>query len=375
VARRSRLSAGADVARSAEQLSDELLDLELAAYAEIEAIYAQLAEDVAAELEAKDDERWDRIDVLIVLAGLAAIAVVALLLASATGLAVAAIAAEMKLIEATLPSWYTTVAVIALSRIASDAARADHLDTFTGYVERISESTIDAVATARARWEGDELTERLTAPTVDRPDQKGRGIVRRPGSATQSRAREVTIDLVNTVRESGMDAMNSEIEQRGGAVPVIYKQVLAVIDNRTTIVCLGAAGQIRQIDEPFQTLNGLIQRPPFHWGCRSIVIPWAPGMLQRYRAEANAELLRRPIKERRALSNSPGSPPPSLPLILDEPLPDWLANDPRVSIDDVPPEHRIAYMRAHPERFAVSAGSKDSWWVTDSSGRRWNARR
>lgn len=81
--------------------------------------------------------------------------------------------------------------------------------------------------------------------------------------------------------------------------PEIKKQLIAVIDSRTTVICLHAAGQIRKITEPFQTLNGDFDNPPFHVHCRSLVMPWLPGFVNDIRKEANAEVMRRPLKQRR----------------------------------------------------------------------------
>lgn len=75
--------------------------------------------------------------------------------------------------------------------------------------------------------------------------------------------------------------------------------MVAVIDKRTTVVCLHAAGQIQPVDAPFETLAGLLEMPPFHIHCRSQVVPWMPGFGNDIRAEANAELMRRPLKQRR----------------------------------------------------------------------------
>lgn len=79
---------------------------------------------------------------------------------------------------------------------------------------------------------------------------------------------------------------------------LIMKQVVAVIDRRTTLVCLNAAGQIRLTSEPFETLNGQVDVPPFHVSCRSMVVPYVRGTVNTQRADANAELKRRPVKDR-----------------------------------------------------------------------------
>lgn len=79
----------------------------------------------------------------------------------------------------------------------------------------------------------------------------------------------------------------------------VQKQVVAVIDDRTTRVCLHAAGMIVPVDQAFETLAGNFMEPPFHVHCRSIVRPWMSGFLKDIRKAANAELSRRPKKERR----------------------------------------------------------------------------
>lgn len=80
---------------------------------------------------------------------------------------------------------------------------------------------------------------------------------------------------------------------------LVFQQVLAVIDKRTTAVCLHAAGQIRPIGTLFTTLLGEQEGTPFHVHCRSQVIPWMPGFVSDIRDAANTELLTRPLKERR----------------------------------------------------------------------------
>lgn len=80
---------------------------------------------------------------------------------------------------------------------------------------------------------------------------------------------------------------------------LLLKQVVAVIDNRTTTVCLHAAGQIRPLNQPFDTLLGEQDEPPFHVHCRSMVIPWMAGFVSDIRAASNTELLKRPLKQRR----------------------------------------------------------------------------
>lgn len=93
---------------------------------------------------------------------------------------------------------------------------------------------------------------------------------------------------------------------------LIMRQVQAVIDNRTTNVCLHAAGQIRPVAKPFDTLLGPQEDTPFHIRCRSMVVPWMPGFGSDIREEANAELQRRPMKERRIGPGGETGPLPPL---------------------------------------------------------------
>lgn len=90
----------------------------------------------------------------------------------------------------------------------------------------------------------------------------------------------------------------------------VLKQASATIDKRTTPVCLHAAGQIVPVNEPFDTINGKYQNPPFHVHCRTLSIPWVRGMVNDMAAEANSELMRRPSKQRdwRQFKGIPPSP-------------------------------------------------------------------
>lgn len=82
-------------------------------------------------------------------------------------------------------------------------------------------------------------------------------------------------------------------------MPQLRKQYISVVDSRTTMVCLDAAGQIRDLDEPFETLAGPVQAPPTHIHCRATVLPYLPGVIEEQRGDANAEIRRRPRSEKR----------------------------------------------------------------------------
>ena len=86
----------------------------------------------------------------------------------------------------------------------------------------------------------------------------------------------------------------------------VMKQLFAVVDERTTVLCLSCTGQVRRINEPFDTLAGPIDEPPFHWHCRSLSVPWLPGMGDDLGVAARSELRNRSEKELSA-------PPPGRP--------------------------------------------------------------
>lgn len=102
-------------------------------------------------------------------------------------------------------------------------------------------------------------------------------------------------------------------------VPLLRKQLIAVVDPATTMICLDCAGQIRGLSEDFHTLAGDFSHPPFHRWCRSVVIPYVTGITTEHRAEANVEINRRPLKERRKGPGGVGAriPPPPHQATLD----------------------------------------------------------
>lgn len=89
------------------------------------------------------------------------------------------------------------------------------------------------------------------------------------------------------------------VERADRPAPQVWKQVVSVIDARTTVVCLHAAGMTRAAGLPFETIAGTFQNPPFHRHCRSLVMPYMPGFAQPERMLANRELMKRPLEERR----------------------------------------------------------------------------
>lgn len=385
----ARRSAGADVSATAEQLSDDTLDDELAAFAEIDDLYADVADSVAQLLAdagsvAPNSDVWADVAALVAAAGFASALIASRLFSTTGGRASEALAGYLGTVEATMTNRFEGTAAVALGAVAVEDAVASARTAFDESVDRIVDQSLTDIDDTATRWDvagtgdRDVLIEQLTA---DRPVKTGpRGVVRRPAAQLRSAARAQSVGAANDVTAAGLGTFNAEALRRGLEGDPIRKQVLAHIDSNTTVVCLHAAGQIRDIDEPFDTLAGDFMRPPFHWGCRSLVIPWAPGMVQPHRDAANEELMSRPKKERRIGPGGeiggriPGSPSDRDPLAVDE-LPEDFDDRPDLDLDDLPNEHRLPYMRAHPERFSIYATGPGSWWVTDSNGTRWNLRK
>lgn len=107
----------------------------------------------------------------------------------------------------------------------------------------------------------------------------------------------------------------------------VFKQLVAVIDGRTTVICLEAAGQIQPAGKPYDTLNGSYETPPFHLHCRSISVPWMPGFVDDIKQRADAELMRRPARIR---AQADGRHPVTIPkpdrVVVGKPTGRWVAD-------------------------------------------------
>jgi len=86
---------------------------------------------------------------------------------------------------------------------------------------------------------------------------------------------------------------------------LVRRQLIAIIDKRTTVICLEAAGQVVGANEPFHTMNGDLYDPPFHVHCRSMVAPWVDGWGEALQKGASKELATRPASQFRRLPPLP----------------------------------------------------------------------
>jgi hypothetical protein len=86
----------------------------------------------------------------------------------------------------------------------------------------------------------------------------------------------------------------------------VLRQLVAVIDSRTTVICLDCAGQVRSVGEPYDTLAGQFDEPPFHVHCRSVSVPYLTGMDVSVRSAAAAELATRSARQIATAARVPG---------------------------------------------------------------------
>lgn len=86
-------------------------------------------------------------------------------------------------------------------------------------------------------------------------------------------ARWGIIESANAASNVQYNAFNQRCAD-SGINTRIKKQVIAQVDDRTTVCCLGASGQIQDIGVPFDTEQGSFDYPPFHCNCRSTTCAW-----------------------------------------------------------------------------------------------------
>jgi hypothetical protein len=162
---------------------------------------------------------------------------------------------------------------------------------------------------------------------------------------------------------------------------LVFKQLVAVVDGRTTMLCLSCAGQVRRVSEPYETMNGPLDVPPFHLHCRSISVPWMSGMESDVLARARAEILTRSVKSRTARQPPvPGGPKTlasdELPSLVPPEVAKVAAN---TDLPFVAAELRSGFVLAHPERFVAAAnggGISNTYWLTDTVAKeRWVLKR
>lgn len=147
---------------------------------------------------------------------------------------------------------------------------------------------------------------------------------------------------------------------------LVYKQARAVIDDRTTIVCLDIHGVMVPVDQPFDTLAGDFMQPPFHVHCRTLVGPHMPGFVAQARKEANAELVSRPKSQRR---KGPGGQ-------IGADIPRPVTGNPPLGFSRAVEDHRLAGEDAanklaplfseNAKKLAAAgkSGDRDGWWPT-----------
>ncbi|MBN1991348.1 MAG: hypothetical protein JW953_01495 [Anaerolineae bacterium] len=150
------------------------------------------------------------------------------------------------------------------------------LDAIMRQVEGISEqyrrTLTSELLTSLAR--GDSFRTMVQRLLAAEPTPDGVSLARQGKNAAELLARKTVIEANNASRQSVYEEARQNIDG-------LKKQLVAVIQERTTETCLKAHGQIRELEEPY-VLTGKprfakkIMFPPFHWRCRSSSVAYHP---------------------------------------------------------------------------------------------------
>lgn len=151
------------------------------------------------------------------------------------------------------------------------------VQTILSQVERLSEQYRTTVTgelmTALIR--GDDFRTIVQRILAADPGPEGISLARQGANSAELMARRTVIEANNASRQLVYEQAKEQVEG-------LKKQLVAAVQpDRTTVTCLKAHGQIREINEPY-TLTGKprfarkIMYPPFHWRCRSSSVAYHP---------------------------------------------------------------------------------------------------
>lgn len=119
----------------------------------------------------------------------------------------------------------------------------------------------------------DNITARIVSKTALTLEGIKQGVFSSIEQRARLNARWGIIESSSAAAVTQYGAFNQRCDEAGIKTQV-KKQVIAAIDDRTTICCIDASGQIQDIDTPFDTEQGSFDYTPFHCNCRSTVAAW-----------------------------------------------------------------------------------------------------
>jgi len=120
----------------------------------------------------------------------------------------------------------------------------------------------------------DKITARLVSSTPLTLEGVGKGVFRTIEQRARLNARWGIIESANDSAVTQYGSFNQRLDKAGIKDMQLMKQVIAEIDDRTTETCIYANGQIKKINEDFETAEGNLPYPPFHPNCRTTVGAW-----------------------------------------------------------------------------------------------------
>ena len=113
----------------------------------------------------------------------------------------------------------------------------------------------------------DDITARLVSNTPLTLEGVNKGVFRTIEQRARLNARWGVIESANASAEMQYGSFNKRVDDADLKEMKVKKQVIAQIDNRTSVTCIYANGQIQPIGKPFETDQGLLDYPPFHPNC------------------------------------------------------------------------------------------------------------
>lgn len=119
----------------------------------------------------------------------------------------------------------------------------------------------------------DRITDRIVSKTALTLEGVNKGVFSSIEARAKLNARWGIIESSSAAAVTQYGAFNQRCQDADIKVQV-KKQVIAQVDERTTVCCIYANGQIQEIDKPFDTEQGSFDYTPFHCNCRSTVAAW-----------------------------------------------------------------------------------------------------
>lgn len=216
--RKERRSVGSEVQALSEQLSDDLLVLENSAFAELEFLFVSQLDSIETLMRSRTRPR-DLANDEPFLAGMGEIiigvagesgAVVLELFEQSADITTHSIMQELELCEQTMAKRYAGSHLTGMKAVDTETLIAKSGDNYRDHISLIAGRWIGDLSQQLQYAEtSDEAVERvISTQPLNLTGNQGRGVWWRALTSFQRLARETSIELVNTIRSTAIEAMN-----------------------------------------------------------------------------------------------------------------------------------------------------------------------